>query len=355
MSLSNLHLTSLQIELTTRCNERCVHCYIPHKNKVSDIDPELLYNVLDQCRAMGVEQITFSGGEPMLHPGFLEALSKADRKGFKLRIFSNLMLLTDNTLAALKALHIHEVQASLYSADPAIHDAITQLPGSCEDTKAGIETLVNNNIPVFVSCPVMKQNRKSYAGVIRWTKALGIRSAPDTQITARSDHSSDNLENRLNIEEALQVIEDILESDPGAYGRDRFAPGYHNPEAALPCVQGVSKDSLAVNAAGDVLPSPAWNCVLGNLHRQTLRDIWEHSTEIEGLRAIGLKDFPKCQNCPDLYFCGMSLEGNANENPGGDPFIIPAQTCELARRTRELVHGWHRKNNTGKKEQKNAL
>jgi organic radical activating enzyme len=56
------HLTQLQIELTSRCNERCIHCYIPHENKISDIDPALYYEVLDQCRDMGLLNITLSGG-----------------------------------------------------------------------------------------------------------------------------------------------------------------------------------------------------------------------------------------------------------------------------------------------------
>jgi hypothetical protein len=52
------YLMSLQIELTSRCNERCVHCYIPHENKISDIEPDLFYRVLDQCRDMGLLSLT---------------------------------------------------------------------------------------------------------------------------------------------------------------------------------------------------------------------------------------------------------------------------------------------------------
>jgi MoaA/NifB/PqqE/SkfB family radical SAM enzyme len=123
------------------------------------MDSALLLALIDQCRAMGVGQIIFSGGEPMLHPGFLEAVSKADWKGLKLRIFSNLTLLNDNTLTALKAFHIHEIQASLYSVDPDIPDGITEMSGSCATTKNAVVKLVESGIPAFISCPVMKQNK----------------------------------------------------------------------------------------------------------------------------------------------------------------------------------------------------
>ena len=46
--LSNLH-----IEITSMCNERCIHCYIPHDYKVSCIEPDLFYDILKQCKNMG--------------------------------------------------------------------------------------------------------------------------------------------------------------------------------------------------------------------------------------------------------------------------------------------------------------
>jgi organic radical activating enzyme len=78
----NPRLTSLQIELSSRCNERCVHCYIPHENKVSDIEPALFYNTLDQCREMGLLSLTLSGGEPMLHKNFCDFLRRAKEYDF---------------------------------------------------------------------------------------------------------------------------------------------------------------------------------------------------------------------------------------------------------------------------------
>lgn len=341
-------LRSLQIELTNRCNERCVHCYIPHEVKNHDMDTSLLFAMLDQCRDMKVGDITFSGGEPMLHKDFMEAADKADWHNFDISIFSNLTLLTDDMIRELKTKHIKEIQASLYGIEPAIHDSITKKPGSCELTKAAVEKLSENGIPVFISCSVMKQNKRSYIGVLNWAKRIGIRAAPNNMITGCSDRRGGNLENRLSVDDALEVIQDILKNDT-AYEAERFAPGYHNPDAALPCVQNVCTNSLCVNAAGDVLPSPGWNCVLGNLQRQSLQDIWENSLKIKKLQNISLNDFPKCQDCPDMYFCGMSLEGNANENPEGDPLVIPGHVCELARRTRELVHSWYKlkKENAG--------
>ena len=49
------HLKSIQFELTSRCNERCIHCYIPNakKNNGSDMTYEQACHIIDQFSDMG--------------------------------------------------------------------------------------------------------------------------------------------------------------------------------------------------------------------------------------------------------------------------------------------------------------
>ena len=88
-------LFQFQFELTGRCNERCLHCYIPQGKKSGDIAPELFSRVLEECREMGVLSLTFSGGEPMLHPRFTDFLREAKQYDFSINVLSNLTLLND--------------------------------------------------------------------------------------------------------------------------------------------------------------------------------------------------------------------------------------------------------------------
>jgi len=330
-------LERIQIELTSRCNERCIHCYIPKNDGNQDMDSGLLWSILDQCWGMGLEQIVFSGGEPMLHPDFWKIIEHEIWNNCKVRVFSNLTLLDDNLADELKKWNVHEVQASLYSVIPAIHDAVTKLPGSCEKTKRGIEMLAGKGVPVFVSCPITKINKGSYPDVLSFARQLKLRSVPGDLIMAQSNRNSGNLEYRLNIVEAMQVIQDVLDNDT-AYDAERFSPEYHNPDTIPRCVQNVCESMICINAKGEVVPSPEWHYVLGDLNKQTLKDIWGKSSRLKRVQSISLEDFPKCQSCHNIVFCGMGLGLNANENKVGDPFVIPTHICELAEATRKLVH-----------------
>ena len=68
---SNDFLRSIHIEIANACNERCVHCYIPHKYKTDIMDSTLFYRIIEEGRKMNIIHVTLSGGEPLLHKDFI--------------------------------------------------------------------------------------------------------------------------------------------------------------------------------------------------------------------------------------------------------------------------------------------
>jgi sulfatase maturation enzyme AslB (radical SAM superfamily) len=119
-------LTNLHIEITSKCNERCIHCYIPHEKKIEAIDPDLFYDAIAQCRDMRVLHLTLSGGEPMMHKNFCDFLRRCREYDFSVSVLTNLTLLSDDIVKEMKENCLLGVQASLYSMDPDIHDEITK-------------------------------------------------------------------------------------------------------------------------------------------------------------------------------------------------------------------------------------
>ncbi|GHT58062.1 hypothetical protein FACS1894109_11550 [Spirochaetia bacterium] len=340
------YLTSLQIELTSRCNERCVHCYIPHENKISDIDPALYYNVLDQCRDMGVLGLTLSGGEPMLHKNFCDFLRKAKEYDFSLNILSNLTLLNDEIIAEMKANRLSSVQVSLYSMNPDIHDSITKMPGSFYKTRDAILKLIENDIPLQISCPTMKQNKDSYVDVLNWAHEHKARAVTDYIMMARYDHTTGNLDNRLSLDEVGKVINDIIENDE-TYQKEVNGADFEERDQrdrSNDIVCGVCVSSICMVANGNIYPCAGWqDYVCGNVKETPLKEIWESSPKVQYLRALRKKDFPKCTDCADKGFCAMCMVRNANENPEGDPLKINEHFCKVAALNRKIVLDWKQK------------
>ena len=336
------HLKSLQFELTSRCNERCIHCYIPNakKNDGKDMTFEQVCNIIDQFAEMGGLHITLSGGEVFLHKDIIRILQYCREKDMEICILSNLIALKDVQIPFIKAANVSYIQASLYSMDPDIHDKITTIKGSQVKTKVAIEKLVAADIPVQIACPLMKTNKDSYKDILLYAQSLKIKAFSDYIMMAEADFCTDNLDNRLSIQETEKVIRTIIEFDLD-YSRwvKKQRPNLENLDIEKYAKQplcGVGINSLCIAENGDVYPCPGWqSLVVGNVNKQTLKSIWEDSELFSQIRKITHGDFPQCLKCEARNYCSMCLERNYNEN-NGDMFKVNKHFCEVAFLTKKL-------------------
>jgi len=337
-------LTNLHIEITSKCNERCVHCYIPHDNKVSHIEPDLFYDVLQQCKNMRLLHLTLSGGEPMLHKNFCDFLKKCKEYDFSINVLSNLTLLNDEIIKEMKMNPLLGVQVSLYSMDSNIHDEITQMKGSFEKTKNAILKLIENDIPLQISCPIMKQNKNSYDEVIKWAKKHKIHVGDDYVILARYNHTTQNLSCRLSINEIKEVINDKVANDATYLEQLEMAAEKKKNTTSNDFVCSVCHSSICIADNGNVYPCAGWqDYIVGNVKETSLNDIWDNSEKVQYLRGLRNQDFPECIQCTDKEFCTLCMVRNANENPKGDPLVVNEFFCNIAKLNRQILLEWKEK------------
>lgn len=330
-------LTNLHIEITSKCNERCIHCYIPHNYKISHMEPDLFYDVLKQCKEMRLLHLTLSGGEPMLHKNFCDFLSRCKEYDFSVSVLSNLTLLDDDIIKEMKENPLLGVQVSLYSMDSQIHDEITQMKGSFEKTKNAILKLVENDIPVQISCSILKQNKDNYNEVIKWAEKHNIHAGEDYGIIAKYNHTTQNLSCRLSINEIKEVIEEKVINDSKyleQIEKEAEKKKYSSPNDF---VCSVCNSSICIADNGNVYPCAGWqDYILGNIKETSFNDIWENAEKVQYLRGLRKKDFPKCIQCADKEFCTMCMVRNANENPTGDPLVVNEFFCNIAKLNRQI-------------------
>ena len=222
--------------------------------------------------------------------------------------------------------------------NPSIHDEITQMKGSFEKTKNAILRLVENDIPLQISCPIMKQNKNCYDDVIKWAEKHKIQVGADSVIIASYSHTSQNLNCRLTINEIKEVINSKIANDATYLEQMEMDAEEKKQITTNDVICSVCHSSICIADNGNVYPCAGWqDYVVGNIKETSLQDIWDNSKKVQYLRGLHKKDFPKCIQCIDKEYCTMCMVRNANENPKGDPLVVNEHFCNTAKLNRQIM------------------
>ena len=124
--------------ITRTCNLKCVHCYADASARKfkGELDWEQCCAVIDDLADYKVNALLFSGGEPLVHPRFMELLERATGKGLKVTISTNGTRITPEAAARFKELGVAYVGISLDGIG-AVHDKFRGVEGSFEQAVRG--------------------------------------------------------------------------------------------------------------------------------------------------------------------------------------------------------------------------
>ena len=140
-------------QITNECNLACLHCIEesgPGKAFRDELDRDQVFGVIDQLMAHEVPYLSFSGGEPMLHPHFFEMVERVCSRGAQLKIETNGHYLTPENCARLKELGVKAVQVSLDGASTATFGRM-RVRGEFDRTIEGIRNLRSAGVPIEVN------------------------------------------------------------------------------------------------------------------------------------------------------------------------------------------------------------
>jgi radical SAM protein with 4Fe4S-binding SPASM domain len=339
---------SVHFDLTYRCNERCVHCYLDHDDHGELTTAECIAVMEDLARA-GALFLTFSGGEIFLRPDLYEILAAARRLHFDISLKTNALLVTKERAARLREFGVRRVQISVYSDIPEVHDAITKVSGSLQRTLAAIPLLLEVGLQVKLACPLMQENLLAYRGVMTLAENLGIPYVLDLTITPMMDGSAGPLAHRASVSSLLPVLQDpalrackpqpgaevesAVKSSPASLGSAVSSGVENSAYEDLPCSAG--HNSCYISPYGDVFPCVQLPQAAGNLRRERFSDIWYHAPQLERLRGIRESHLPVCSRCQIRSYCercpGLALM------EGGDLLGAYERACELAEQKARLA------------------
>lgn len=175
---TNYFLFQLDIELTERCNNNCIHCYInlpkddlAVKNK--ELATDEIKNILAQAVSLGCLSVRFTGGEPLLRADFEELYIFARKLGLKILLFTNATLITHRLIGLFARIPpLKTIEVSVYGMKKESYEAVTRTPGSFKKAFRGIGLLLDNNIPFVVKGALLPQNKNEIDEFEAWSKTI---------------------------------------------------------------------------------------------------------------------------------------------------------------------------------------
>jgi radical SAM protein with 4Fe4S-binding SPASM domain len=306
---------SVQLDLTYRCNERCIHCYLDHTDR-GEMTTAEIKDLLGQLADAGVFYLTISGGEILMRRDFFEILEYARARTFCIKLKTNGVLIRAREAERIRSLGVESVQISIYSHRPEVHDAITKMPGSLRQSIDAMCLLRSHGLHVIIANVLMVQNVQDHAGVRALATELGAQYTLDPTITPMMDGDRSVL--RLNVDEA--ALRQVFRNESLVGNVEEFcAPPQSADEDALeslPCSAGHT--ACYVSPYGDVYPCVQFPLPSGNVRRTKFADIWRDSPQLNEVRSITLGDLPACSQCahggsctrcPGLAFLEGSMRG----------------------------------------------
>jgi len=301
-----------QLDLTYRCNERCVHCYLDHHDHGEMTTAEIKHLLKEMAEA-GVFILTLSGGEIFLRKDFFEILEYARELMFCVKLKTNAVLIREREAQRLRELGVESIQVSIYSHRPEVHDAITLIPGSLKRSLDAIRFLKSQGLKVLIANVLMTQNRQDYPGVRALAAELGVECTLDPTVTPMMDGNRSTVSLGVDHSTLREVFRDpSLVEDVEEFCATPAKAGENELEA-IPCSAGHT--ACYVSPYGDVFPCVQFPVATGNVRQQRFIDIWRHSEKMNEVRSIRVKHLTTCTQCAHVSSCtrcpGLAyMEGN---------------------------------------------
>ncbi len=256
------------LELSYRCTQRCVFCYNSRHHDLQALSTEEWKRILDDLRELGTLFVCLTGGEPMLHEGFLEIARGVRERHMALRILSNGSLIDDEMADALAELKPFTVELSLHGASAGTHDATTSTPGSFLKLWAAVEALNIRNVPLLLKTPLTRLNEAEIRDICALVREHGIPHSVDSYLTPTDAGNCSPLRLEASLE-GIAAWAELLEHAGGEQKVHR-SPGGSN------C--GLGRLTLAVDPEGWIYPCIQWrHSSMGNVRQQGLAEMWPES------------------------------------------------------------------------------
>lgn len=387
-------------EVTKGCNLRCIHCRATatELSSINDLPTHKALNIIKQVSQLSLPILVLSGGEPLYRKDIFELASYGRECGLRVALATNGTLVSKEVARKIVDSGVKRVSISLDGADAATHDSFRGIPGAFDQAVQGLRNLKELGMSVQINMTIARHNAHQLPAVLENARALGADAlhtfllvpvgcglgiAEDQMVPAdeyekilnwfydRAQEGGIELkatcaphyfrvarQRRAAERRAASMATPSFGGDGNEIGpTDLTMPGSTgvnlHPHAGRAGtghpdgMQAMTKGCLAgtgvafISYQGEVYPCGYLPTLAGNLHRQSLEEIWEKAPVFLQLRDTNLLK-GKCGYCEFRNVC-MGCRARAFAATGDymdeEPFCVyQPHTREAVRRKEEVSH-----------------
>ncbi len=318
------------IELTSRCNLNCAHCYINEplgSCQVSqrELSTQQWFHLIDQIVDEGCLWLLLTGGEVLVRPDFRRIYDYAKVKGLLVTLFTNGTLITRGLADHLAEWRPFAIEVTLYGRTRLTYEMVTRAAGSYDNCIRGIELLVERGLPLRLKAMVTTQNRHELREMKAYANQLGLDFGFDTDVNPRLNGDRTPLRYRLEPEEVLAL--DFEDARRREYFRklcSHAAQWNQRSDSIYQC--GVGTTDFFIDPYGNLRACMMTRTPGFDLTSGAFRDGW--SDVLPLLVSQPPRKQSPCRTCRIRFICGQCPSWGEMEN--GDSEAPVEYLCRIA-------------------------
>jgi len=322
----------LVLEVTTRCNLQCIHCFrfAARGFKYIDMDYDDFKRVIDNAIDSGVIKVVFSGwGEPTVNPYILDMLSYAKSKGLVVVLNTNGVKLVELAEDLVRA-GVDELYVSIDAVDVELYEKIRRL-GDLSAVSRGLERLfeykkrVDSRKPIVKTIfTITKLNVDNISKLLNYAVEANIA---EVYLNLYIPYEGGIVEISCEDEECLKALRAQLEKvavkainmpvkvwapNLSSY-TSRYCPFVFNKALFIrsdgkvsPCIYMAYTWTTIVRG----VKRRIYEFVIGDALRESLRDVWRRNVEM--VFKLYFNYMPSCIDCELVSWCGYTLSSEVD-------------------------------------------
>ena len=314
--------------INSGCNFRCKFCLNNWKydsKPMSNLKLDEKLKILDKLKEINVENLTISGGEPLLDKDLPDFVNYGFKLGFNMNLLTNGSLIKEEFLEKIEG-KLESIQVSL-EGDEDVHNLLTETK-SFRKVVENIKLTKSKNFKLMTNFTITKLNSQNLDEYVKLLKTLKVDVANFTRIYPSGYGKKNWKDLMIDVKEYEKFILQL--NDLAVKNKDIiFRIAGPTPMCLLEknkinlyfntCGAGVNE--IAINPDGEILPCLSWQEGIGNLLKEDFKTILNNPKMKKITDRTELNS--TCKTCNNFSKCkGGCLLHVINSSEGRDPYMI---------------------------------